>query len=115
MKPKNPELYEKVKKEVNKIYDKPSAFRSGAYIKLYKAMGGEFEDDNKPKLLKRWFKEEWKDIGDKEYPVFRPTKKVSSKTPLTVEEIDKSNLKKQIKLKQKIKGEKNLPPFKKKS
>ena len=61
----------------------------------------------------RWFKEEWKDIGNKEYPVYRPTKRIRAKTPLTVSEIDKANLKQQIKLKQKIKGKKNLPPFKK--
>jgi hypothetical protein len=47
--------------------------------------------------------------------VYRPTIKVSkTKTPLTVNEIDPDQLKKQIKLKQKIKGESNLPKFKKK-
>jgi len=64
--------------------------------------------------LRRWFKEKWQDVGNKEYPVYRPTIRVNKKTPLTINEIDKSNLKKQIKLKQKIKGNKNLPPFKKK-
>jgi hypothetical protein len=34
-------------------------------------------------------------------------------TPLTVHEINPSNLKKQIALKQMIKGKSNLPPFKK--
>lgn len=115
MKPKNLELYEKVKKDVDKIYEKPSAYKSMYIIKEYKKRGGEFYDDEKPKLLKRWMEEEWKDIGNKNYPVFRPTKKISSKTPLLVSEIDKSNLQKQIKLKQKIKGDKNLPPFKKKN
>jgi len=49
-------------------------------------------------------------VGDGEYPVFRPTIKISSKTPLLPSEI--SNLPKQIKLKQIIKGHSNLPPFK---
>ena len=68
----------------------------------------------KPKNLKRWFKEKRQDVGHKDYPVYRPTKRINSKTPLTLNEIDKDSLKEQIKLKQKIKGNKNLPPFKKK-
>jgi hypothetical protein len=112
MKVKNPELYEVVKKVINKKYPKHSAYRSGAYIKLYKNLGGEFIEDGSDKPLKRWFKEEWEDVGDKEYPVYRPTKRVNKDTPLTIDEIDKEDLKKKIKLKQKIKGESNLPPFK---
>jgi hypothetical protein len=48
------------------------------------------------------------------YPVYRPTVRVNKQTPLLVSEIDPKNLKQQIKLKQKIKGEKNLPKFLKK-
>jgi uncharacterized membrane-anchored protein YjiN (DUF445 family) len=110
------ELYEKAKKIVYKQYDKPSAYRSGALVRKYKELGGRYEDDNnKQKPLDRWFKELWMDIGNKDYPVYRPTIKIDKqKTPLTVDEIDKKDLQKQIKLKQKIKGKKNLPPFKKK-
>jgi hypothetical protein len=43
--------------------------------------------------------------------VYRPTKRVNKTTPLTVQEIEPSNLKKQINLKQKYLGVKNLPPF----
>lgn len=109
-------LYEEVKKDINKIYKNPSAYRSGAYIKEYKKRGGRFLDEipkniDKTPLL-RWFKEEWYDVGGLSYPVYRPKKRITSKTPLTVSEIDKLNLEKQIKLKQKIKGGK-LDPFKK--
>ena len=76
-------------------------------------MGGKYRDDNEEKNLRRWFSEKWKDIGNKDYPVYRPTKRINSKTPLTPNEIDPKNLKEQIKLKQRIKGNKNLPPFKK--
>ena len=38
--------------------------------------------------------------------------RVTKKTPLTYDEIDKRQLKKQIALKQIIKGNKNLPKFK---
>jgi len=47
-----------------------------------------------------------------EYPVYRPTKRVNKETPLIPDEIDYENLLQQILLKQKIKGKKNLPPFK---
>jgi hypothetical protein len=111
-------LYAKVKKMADEIYKKPSAYKSGYIVKKYKELGGTYKDDNEPKELKRWFEENWKNIDPNKtktsYPVFRPTVRVNKKTPLTVSEIDKKQLKEQIKLKQKIKGEKNLPPFKKK-
>lgn len=109
--PVDKELYELVKNIVYQQYKKPSAFRSGAVIKEYKKRGGTFRGDKETGDLTRWYKEEWKDIGNKEYPVFRPTKRISKKTPLLVDEIKPSNLKKQIKLKQEIKGMENLPPF----
>jgi hypothetical protein len=110
--PANPELYEQVKKYIYTIYKKNSAFRSGAIQKEYKRLGGDYIDTGGERKLKTWFKEGWSDIGNKEYPVFRPTKRVNKKTPLTVDEIDTKNLKEQIKLKQIIKGKKNLPAFK---
>ena len=110
----NQKLYNQVKEEANKIYKKSSAYKSGYIVKEYKRRGGKYEDDNKPKNLKRWFKEDWKDIGYQNYPVYRPTKKVSFKTPLTINEIEPSNLLYQIKEKQKIKGNYNLKSFIKK-
>ncbi len=112
--PVNQELYNRVKKYADTIYKKPSAYKSGFIVKKYKELGGEYIDDNKPKNLQRWFKEEWKDVGGLEYPVYRPTKRVSKKTPLTPAEINPTNLKNQISLKQEIKGDKNLPKFKEK-
>ena len=82
-------------------------------VKTYKALGGEFDGKQDEKTgLNRWFDEEWKDVGNEDYPVYRPTKKKRAETPLTINEVDKTNLKKQIKLKQKIKGKINLKPFK---
>jgi hypothetical protein len=108
--PENPDLYDKVKKLMDKRYDKPSAYKSGAIVKLYKELGGTYIEDGKERDLERWFKETWENVADKgQYPVLRPTKRINKNTPLTITEIDKDNLKEQIKLKQKIKG--NLPPF----
>lgn len=108
----NQALYEKAKMIADEKYLKSSAYKSGFIVKTYKEMGGTYKDDDKPVLLKRWFEEKWEDIGGKDYPVFRPTVKVTSKTPKLVSELNKGDLKKQIDLKQKIRGKKNLPAFK---
>jgi len=109
--PVNTKLYEFAKQIADNKYDKSSAYKSGFIVKTYKEFGGKYIDDDKPKNLKQWFKEDWKDIGGEKYPVLRPTKRVNKKTPLTADEIDPKNLKEQIALKQKIKGKKNLPRF----
>lgn len=116
--PDDKKLYNKVKKEADKIYKKHSAYKSGYIVKTYKSLGGTYTDiKNAPKIkpLKRWFKEDWKDVNpdksENSYPVYRPTKRVNNDTPKTVSEIPLSRLKEQSKLKQKIKGDKNLPKF----
>ena len=120
-------LYALARQKADVIYKKSSAYKSGYIIKTYKELGGRYKDDHKQKKLARWFKEDWKDIGNsaqvlqsqhagasKNYPVYRPTIRINKGTPLTYDEIDKKQLKKQIKLKQVIKGDKNLPRFKSK-
>lgn len=106
----NPILYKTVKRESDKIYKTHSAYKSGWIVKTYKKRGGTYREDHKPKLLKRWFKEEWGDIGGKSYPVYRPFKRVTKDTPLTAFEIDPIQAKQQIRRKQKIKT-KSLPDF----
>jgi hypothetical protein len=93
--PKNPILYEKVKKSIRM---KPSAYRSGLIVKKYKQLGGTFVGP-KPKLtgLSRWFAEDWKsDTGKYRYTskssVYRPTRRVTAKTPVTFSELTKSQL-----------------------
>jgi hypothetical protein len=107
----DPKLYERVKKRADTVYTKPSAYKSGWIVKTYKSLGGTYSEDNEPKKLKQWYEEKWTDIGGEDYPVYRPTVRVNKTTPLTAQEIDPENLKKQIKQKQKIRGLKNLPPF----
>lgn len=116
--PSNPQLYQEVKEKIMKSYKKNSAFASGAIVKEYKRQGGKYIDDGEPRNLKRWFQEKWIDVNpilgvtnDDAYPVFRPTKRINKKTPATLTEIPIERLKKQYQLKQKIKGEKNLPKF----
>lgn len=109
----NPELYEKAKRIVYQEYPKHSAYRSGQLVKRYKEMGGTYSGTKPKGGLTSWFKEDWKSIGG-DYPTYRPTIRVNKDTPLTASEIDPVQAKKQIALKQKIKGEANLPPFEKK-
>ena len=110
----NQALYEKAKAIADKKYSKPSAYKSGFIVSEYKRLGGTYSDDNKQKNLQRWFKEDWKDVGGLDYPVYRPMKRINKRTPLTLNEIDHKNLMQQILLKQIIKGNSNLPKFKKK-
>ena len=106
-------LYERAKATVYPRYKKPSAYRSGALIKEYKRLGGRFKEDG-GRPLERWFKEDWKDIGNKEYPVYRPTKRITKDTPLTASEIDPKDAVRKIIEKQRIRGDSNLSAFKKK-
>lgn len=130
--PRDPVLYEATKKDVWKIYDRPSAYRSGLLVKRYKqAFIDKYGDkvapyrdgSDTPKNLReglsRWFAEQWKDVNpertETSYPVYRPTVRVSKETPLTVGEIDPQNLLEQSMLKQRVRGKATLPPFQSKS
>jgi hypothetical protein len=104
-------LYNKIKSQADKIYKKPSAYKSGYIVKEYKKQGGKYSGTKTTQGLTRWYKEDWKDVGGKSYPVYRPTKRINKKTPLLASEIKKKDLEKKIKQKQKIKGSKNLSPF----
>ena len=108
----DPDIYKKAVEIADKTYKTHSAYKSGFIVKKYKELGGRYGEDNKPKNLKRWYLERWGDVGNKDDPVYRPSRRISKETPLTVNEIDPTNLKKQIELKQRIKNTSNLPPFK---
>lgn len=125
-------LYEKIKKEAEqKFISKTGIYKSSWIVREYVKRGGTYIE-NKPKMtgLKRWYKEKWVDLNrpiknNKEeiigyedcgrnsqingkYPLCRPINKVNSKTPLTVKEIDKTNLKNMLKNKQKYKDKINI-------
>lgn len=104
-KPKDTKLYIYVKKKIYLKYPKHSAYRSGILVKEYKKMYKKKynnEDsyigvkENK-KGLARWFKEKWKNddgkIGyTKKNSVYRPTKRITQKTPLTFGELTKKEI-----------------------
>jgi hypothetical protein len=105
--PLDQKLYDRVKKFVYSRYKVHSAYRSGAVVKLYKHMGGRYAPDGHERTLARWFKEKWTDVNPHKtrtsYPVYRPTVRVNSRTPLTVSEVDPKDLRRKSREKQKLK------------
>ena len=104
--PSNQKLYDKVKARVYKKNPKHSAYRSGQIVKEYKKAGGTYKGKKPKGGLTRWFKEDWRtQDGKKTYQkkgdIFRPTKKISPKTPKTMSELSKSDKAKAIKEKKK--------------
>ena len=98
--PTNKKLYDEVKKEIYAKYPKHSAYRSGLLVKEYKERGGSYSGDKSKGSSGRWFEEEWRnqrgEVGYKQGAkgdVYRPTKRVSSKTPATYSEISSKELK----------------------
>lgn len=118
--PLDSKLYETVKEIVYSKIPKHSAYRSGTVVKLYKKLGGRYKHVGNERgidayPLKRWFAEKWTDVSPKRvhknhYPLYRPTRRVSKKTPLTLQEIPKRNITQQYKRKQKLKHS-TLPRF----
>lgn len=111
--PKDTKLYETIKKKVYNKYPQHSAYRSGilvqqykkAYLKKYKSTDAYHGKKPTKKGLARWFKEEWKnqrgEVGyRKANDVYRPTKRITSKTPITFKELTKYELEKAKKTKE---------------
>jgi hypothetical protein len=123
--PLNKKLYEKVKSEAKKRFNSwPSAYGSGWLVREYKKRGGKYSSEKKPRKttgLQRWFElEEWINVcylprivkcgrpGSvdkssywKKFPYCRPLKKASPKTPKTVKELSKKELKRRCSQKRK--------------
>lgn len=94
----NPSLYKKARKLADEKYEKHSAYKSGYIVKKYKELGGTYKGSRTRDGLTRWYKEEWKtQRGDTGYKsksdVYRPTKRISKKTPATFKELSSSEIK----------------------
>jgi hypothetical protein len=122
-KPVNITLYNNVKSLTNKKFKSPSGvYRSAWIVKEYKKRGGTYKSPKSKKMigLKRWFKENWVDLNrpvgknskgkiiyDKcgrsrkkeKYPLCRPSKRITSKSPTTYKELSKYSISKAKKLK----------------
>lgn len=122
-KPKNITLYNNVKSLANKKFKSPSGvYRSSWIVKEYKKKGGTYTSPKSKKMtgLKRWFKENWIDLkrpigknskgktmyqkcgrsnSKGKYPLCRPSKKITSKSPTTYKELSKYSIQKAKKAK----------------
>jgi hypothetical protein len=111
----NKDLWKKARKEADKKYDKPSAYKSGYIVQRYKELGGKFKGEKTKKGLTRWFKEEWVnqrgEVGyKKKGDIYRPSKRVSKKTPVTWSELSDKEIEWAIEEKKK---KKRITRFKK--
>ena len=100
-KPNDQKLYNRIKASVYKANPKHSAYRSGQIVKQYKAAFKKKYGSKSPYTgnkakgnLTRWYAERWRtDKGKKTYKeggtIFRPTKRISKKTPATMSELTK--------------------------
>lgn len=101
----NPALYAKAKEKYKNM--RHSAYKSGLIVKEYKKLGGRYGGVQKKNTgLSRWFKEKWRnqrgEIGyKKKGDIYRPTVRVTKKTPTTYKELSKSRVKKAINQKKK--------------
>jgi len=108
MKPVDIKLYNKTKKQIYKKYPKHSAYRSGILVKTYKInFKKKYGTKKSPYLgkktekkgLNRWFKEKWVnqrgEVGYKyKNDIYRPSKRITNKTPKTHKELSKNKIKK---------------------
>lgn len=97
-------LYNQVKREAKRKFDTwPSIYASSWLVHEYKKRGGKYRGQRPTdKGLNRWYKEEWIDVchwpkkvecgrtsNVRKYPYCRPSRRVNSKTPKTVQELTK--------------------------
>ena len=112
--PEDQKMYDRVKAKIYKKYPKHSAYRSGLLVKEYKEAfkkkyGKKSPYKGKKKKnapLSRWMQEKWRnqrgEVGyKKKGDVYRPTKRISKKTPATFKELSKKELKEAQKEKKK--------------
>tara|TARA_B100000513_G_C11851174_1_gene169454 strand:+ start:260 stop:706 length:447 start_codon:yes stop_codon:yes gene_type:complete len=104
--PRDKKLYGEIKKKVYKDIPKHSAYRSGILVQKYKKAYKKKHGNNnsyigkktKKKGIGRWFREKWVNQDGKvgyhsKSDIYRPSKRVTRKTPTTHKEISKRELK----------------------
>ena len=106
----NKKLYSKIKSEAMERFDRyPSAYASMWISKEYKKRGGKYKNKKNNKGTTRWLDEKWIQVipylnniiidcgkGDNK-KACRPLKRITDKTPITIEEVIKKCGKKKVK------------------
>ena len=128
-------LYDRIKNIAKTKFKKwPSAYASSWLVKEYKRQGGKYNTKKSGKSgLSRWHAEQWIDVcklpkivpcgrenlkkssWKKKYPYCRPKKRITSKTPRTVKELSKYEIKKRCSIKRKSPMKRLLMKSKRKS
>lgn len=121
-KPLNMALYNKVKNDAKRKFKVwPSAYGSAWLVKEYKRRGGKYSGSRSRSISKstgidRWMKEKWINIcklprkvscgrsklsksWKKNYPVCRPSKRITTGTPTLASEISRDEIKRVCSLK----------------
>jgi hypothetical protein len=126
-KPVDKKLYENVKKRLYKKMPTHSAYRSGLLVSNYKKQfKNKYGNRKRPytgdkkknkATLTRWFNEKWRnqrgEVGfKKKGDIYRPTKRITKKTPITFNELNKTQIKKAMKEKKKTGRVKNFSKIK---
>ena len=107
MEPTDQALYRKTKKNVYKKHPKHSAYRSGILVQTYKknfkkkygSRRSPYKGEKPTRRgLKRWFKEKWVnqrgEVGYKhKNDIYRPSRRITKKTPKTHGELTKKQVK----------------------
>ena len=106
--PRDPALYERIKKEINQKIPKPSAYRSGILVQTYKKRYAKKHGTRKNPYtgkktsslgLARWFREKWVNqkgqIGyHSKSDIYRPSRRITQKTPVTYRELSSKQIQK---------------------
>ena len=105
-KPVDLKMYNKIKKSIKKKIPKHSAYRSGLIVQKYKKTFKQKYKNKSPyhgkksktKGLKRWFDEKWRNQRNKvgykyKSDIYRPTYRITKKTPKTHSELGKKRIK----------------------
>lgn len=118
--PADPGKYQTAKAVADKAYGENvrSPFKSGFLVNYYKnVLKGTYVKDDKEKKLKRWFDEKWININpvvgksQDTYAFFRPTVKVSEKTPKLAQNISKQELSRYVNKKEQQLSKQGLERF----
>lgn len=118
--PADPILYKRIQNRVKAHVDRwPSAYASGQVVREYKSAMADkgldpYLEDTQPSGntgLNRWYRERWIDIATgkpcgsaktkRHYPTCRPSKRITSKSPVTARELTSSQKRNMIRQKQK--------------
>lgn len=133
--PLDKKLYDQVSKRASEIFSSNRGiYRSAWIVKEYKRLGGKYSQAHKPNVnsagLKRWFAERWvdlnrpkydkkghiigydqcgrKDASKGEYPLCRPSIRITKKTPKTIKELKPTAIAKAKLDKKTVKGKSNI-------